>query len=124
MELQLPNGCSSSNLSVSPKNWHTKSGKISQDWLISYRFYHPNYANPKQVIIKGMNYYKTLEERQRKTNKLIDEEFKRLGMGYNPFQKAINQQAKDNGDLNMLIVPALKLACEEVTVTKTTKRDL
>jgi hypothetical protein len=63
-ETQLPNGLSIGSITVTPKNWQTKLAKINTNWFISYRFYDPSHAKPKQVMIKGMNYFKTLLERQ------------------------------------------------------------
>jgi len=85
----LPNGCSRSELTVSPTNWKTKKANISKPWRIVYRFYDPAYKGTKlwgkQFPIKGMNAYHTLEERQNLTQALIDSEIDLLDVqGYNP----------------------------------------
>ncbi len=72
--INLPNCCPCSTLSVYPKNWRTRKAKISIEWFIKYRFYDPNYSKPKQVMVQGMNQFKTLSERQIATqNALVNE---------------------------------------------------
>ena len=85
--ITLPNGCSCSKLSVNPKNWQAKNAKVSIDWYIIYRFYDPNYPKPKLVMVKGMNHFKTLAERQEETKKALSNEYdKLLKDAYNPLK--------------------------------------
>lgn len=77
--LQLPNGCTCSNLSVTPKNWQTGSSSIlKKDWFIQYYFHDPvykeKYKNGFQARVKGMNRYKTLAERKQATKDLLANE--------------------------------------------------
>ncbi len=124
--ITLPNGCTCSKLSVSPKNWQSKSASIGTDWFIIYRFYDPRYLKPKQVMVKGMNRYKELDERQEATKKSLAEELEKLVKGeLNPFNRVSNIKA-GNVDLRseMPIIEALKLANQKVTVSAPTQRDL
>jgi integrase len=119
MKIQLEKGCSHSQLSVSPKNWQAKKADFKQQWFISYRFYDPNYPKPKQVIIKGMNSFKSLVEKQLETKKLIENEIISLKNGFNPFANKtifLNEQ--------LTLIQALERAFNSLTVSDLTKRDL
>jgi len=69
--INLPNGYKCSTISVHPKNWQSKSAKTTTDWYLSYRFYHPDYPQPKQVMVRGMNQFKQLSQIQ-EACKLLD----------------------------------------------------
>lgn len=62
--IKLPNYCSCSELSVFPKNWKSKNARITINWYIKYRYYDPRLVQPRQVVLKGMNQFKNLVERQ------------------------------------------------------------
>lgn len=86
--INLPNGCKCSTISVHPKNWQSKSAKTTKDWYIKYRFYHPEYPQPKQVMVKGMNHFKQLSQRQEATKTALSQELdKLLNQAFNPFIK-------------------------------------
>ncbi len=56
--LQLQNGCSCSELSVSPKNWKTGGASIlKKEWFIQYYFHDPafkdKYKHGYQARVKG-----------------------------------------------------------------------
>lgn len=75
--VNLPNGCSRSAVSVTPKNWKTQKASVKKNWKINYRFYDPAYkSNPKlwgrQITVRGMNDERELEKRQKATKALID----------------------------------------------------
>jgi hypothetical protein len=72
MKKHLTNGCSHSEFTVKPTDWHTKKAKISFKWYIKYRFYDPLKAKPKQVMLKGMNSFKSLIERLDETKRLLE----------------------------------------------------
>ncbi len=119
MKIQLPNGCSHSQLSASPKNWQTKKAELKKNWYISYRFYDPKFIKPKQVILKGMNSFKTLREKQIETKRLIEEETRSLTNGFNPFKTGsitLNEE--------LTIAQAFEKAFNSITVSDYTKRDL
>lgn len=124
--ITLPNGCSCSNLSVSPKNWQSKTARVTKDWYIMYRFYDPRYTKPKQVMVKGMNQYKKLSERQEATKTCLAEELDKLVKGEcNPFTRV--RKVFENIILltkETPIVEALKQANSKVSVSESTMRDL
>lgn len=124
--INLPNGCTCSNLSVYPKNWNSKSAKVSFDWYIKYRFYDFKHEKPKQVIVKGMNQFKTLLERQNATKNALSVEMDKLiKEGYNPFPKA-QISSIDNSiiTLETSVLDALLSVNEKVEVSTRTKQDL
>ncbi|MCX6314982.1 MAG: site-specific integrase [Sphingobacteriales bacterium] len=124
--ITLPNGCTCSKLSVYPKNWQAKNAKIATDWYIIYRFYDPRYPKPKQVMVKGMNQFKKLSERQEATKKALADELDKLVKGeLNPFNRASNSKTGSvDLERESPIIDALKLANQKVTVSTSTQRDL
>jgi integrase len=134
--IKLANGCSCSEPSVYPKNWASQKAKLSPKWYITYRFYDPGQGKPKQVTLKGMNKYKSLQERQTVTTELLlTEKTRLLKENYNPF-KAVPDVIKKTGTTLPIhqritqlhpktpFMEALILAFETVTVAPRTKRDL
>ena len=125
--LTLPNGCSCSKISVHPKNWEKVNPDISADWYIHYRFYDPRQEKPKQVVIKGMNVYKTLPERRSATKALLDNEKDMLlNQGYNPFLKQLIPEQDRPGDEfqvhpNTPFIAALNKAKDRLIVTPRVK---
>lgn len=119
MKTQLPNGCSVSELSVFPSDWHTKKAKVNIKWYIKYRFYDPLQSKPKQIVLKGMNPFKSLFERQEETKRLLEKEMRDLLAGINPFGKSIFDTHN-----SLTIVEALELAASKVVVAPITKRDI
>ena len=100
--LSLPNGCTASELNVSPKNWASKNASTKGPWSITYRFYDPTarkeFPNGKQVQVKGMNRIKDLKERQAVTKELLENEEKLLKeKGYNTItqQFMIKEEEED-----------------------------
>jgi integrase len=61
---------------VSPENWTNPRCSIKKNWYIQYRIYYPN--DSKQVILKGMNKFKTWEERCKSTKNLLESEIQKL----------------------------------------------
>ena len=120
MKKHLPNGCSYSQPFIKPQNWQTKKAKVSENWFIKYRFFDPRYKEPKQIMIKGMNRFKVLAERQAETQRLLDEELKALQDGYNPFEKETPTSSTDT----LSLVQALRMATDKISVAEFTKRDL
>ena len=118
MKIQLQNGCSHSQLSVSPKDWKTKKAKITHDWFIGYRFYDPRYQKPKQVMLKRMNSFKSLQERQVETQRLIDKELQALKDGFNPYNKS------DSIIEALPLIPTLRSVLNTLSVAEMTLRDL
>ncbi|WP_298118149.1 site-specific integrase [Flavobacterium sp.] len=119
----LPNGCSCSTPSVNPKDWKTcNKSALQKDWRIQYYFYDPNFPKPTNpIVIKGMNSFKDLAARREITKALIDDEFKALKDGYNPYLKKYTQEKpqlekpKMNPDLK--VIEAFRLAHEKLKGT-------
>lgn len=92
--ISLPNGCSRSVISVSPKNWNTTKASVKKKWKIHYRFYDPAYKNDpklwgKQFPIRGMNKFKELLQRQAATKILLEDTIDMLDTrGFNPITGA------------------------------------
>jgi integrase len=121
MKIQLGGGNSHSSLSVSPKNWKTKKASIAKDWFILYRFYDSRFPKPKQIMLKGMNSFKNLQERQIETQKLLEKELAALKDGFNPFDKNTIVPIEEQ---QITLIQALKLALEKVSVAEVTKKDI
>lgn len=129
----LPHGCSCSEPSVTPKNWK-KGGKtlLKKNWRIHYYFRDPEFKDEypygKMITIKGMNRYKTLEERREATQILIDEELYQLRVvGYNPITKSNNGPEIDfepEISPETTICEAVEMARKKITGEKSTLTDL
>src|SRR5204862_7911766 len=104
-----------------PRNWQSKTANISIDWYISYRFYDNRHKKPKQVMVRGMNVFKSIDERKLNTEKFLKEEMTRLFEGYNPFDKTITFPAKEQ---RTTISEALEIAYSKVSVSPITKKDI
>lgn len=101
--ISLLNGCSRSEIICTPENWDVdplslKEKEImhllAQEWRVSYRYYDPAFKGTKlwgkQFPAKGMNKYKSLQERQDITKILIKELTSLLDQEYyNPITKKI-----------------------------------
>jgi integrase len=88
--LTLPNNCRTGKISVFPKNWKTVRANPSLKWYIKYRFYDDTRGESKQVVIKGMNEFQTVAEKQDTVRVLLEEELDRLtNQGYNPITGTI-----------------------------------
>jgi hypothetical protein len=62
---------------VNPKNWKTVSASTKKPWYITYRYYDPSrkdeYPNGMPVMVKGMNHYTDLRQRQAFTRQTLQE---------------------------------------------------
>lgn len=107
--ISLQNGCSRSEFVITPSTWEfdpaIASEKLSQktinstvadllkkEWRLDYRYYDPTFKHTKlwgkQIVVKGMNKYKTLTERQEYVRSLIEELTSFLDhQFYNPLTK-------------------------------------
>lgn len=91
--ISLPNGCSCSQPNVYPSNWKAVGASCKKDWYITYRFFDPAFAEQypggKLVMVKGMNGYKTVKDRQVSTTQILKELLYYLQeKGYNPILDA------------------------------------
>lgn len=89
--IQLTNGCYCSDLKVNPSNWESTRASCAKDWYIYYRFYDPLFKSDKKfkkgklVVVKGMNVFSKLKERQVACRGIIELELNKLvKAGYNP----------------------------------------
>lgn len=100
--ISLPNGCYCSDLAVFPKNWNTKKASLAKDWYIHYRFYDPKFPKPKQRIIKGINQFKTLPERQQATRSFLQDELYMLQTrAFNPItEDLLEELTPDHGEIH------------------------
>jgi integrase len=129
--IALQNGCSCSEPKVFPENWKSKTASISIAWYIHYRFYDPAVKDtkgkikPKLVIIKRMNRYTDLLQRQAATQFLLDETLHYLKeLSYNPILKqvtAIDQIQDISTDTPFC--EAMQFAIDKLDVVKETKQD-
>lgn len=129
----LPFSCHCTELKVVPNNWANKNSSLKKDWYIYYRFYDPNYKEHpkfkqgKLVVIKRMNQFKTILERQESTRIIILQELEKLKIkAFNP----ITSKNLQDDSLGQEIEPstpfckALILAEMRISASSTTKRDL
>ncbi len=75
----------------SSSKWQKPKASLTKDWYIYYRFYDPlfkkeaKYKKGKLVMLKGMNQFKVVADRQMETQKLLYDELKKLKeKGFNP----------------------------------------
>jgi len=130
----LPNNCSCSAPTVSPKDWMTGGIKLLKvDWYIQYYFRDPSVEDlPKRgkfIIIKRMNKFKTLAERREATQFLLDNEVDLLlNFEYNPVKNTRiypTAEVYEKGiDPDTPFTEALTLALGLLSVTRETKQDI
>ena len=131
--INLPFLCNCSELKVYPNNWLNKNPSTKKDWYVFYRFYDPNfrdnpkYKNGKLVIIKRMNQFKTIQERQESTQLIIEQELSRLkNKAYNPITNKNTEIVLPQIGIepSTSFITALTLAEKRISVSASTKRDL
>lgn len=113
--IYLSNGCRYSALSVNPKNWKSKNASVKKKWRITYRFY-DRIGKVKQVALKGMNHFRSLEERQIATRALVENEVKLLTHHcYNPITGHTSEPS-ETSDINPCtgFIDALRYAKEQL----------
>jgi integrase len=118
-QIQLQNGCSASIPAVTPSNWKT-GGKelLKKDWRIQYYFKDPRFPKVKQVRKKGMNEYKTLQERRYATQFILDEIHKILKFeNFNPIT-GLNMNGNINVNPHTLFPLALEYAFKNYKASK------
>jgi uncharacterized protein (UPF0297 family) len=115
--ITLTNGCSCIELSVHPTNWNASKFSVKKDWYIFYRFYDPvykeKYPNGLLRIIKGMNKYKDITNRQKAVKDILDNELDVLkNDGYNPISQKFNPPVDYEISATTPVARALKLALQ------------
>lgn len=128
------NGCSRSNITISPKNW--KAGaSLKKSWRIFYRFYDPAFKDDpkfkrgKPISIRGMNACKVREERQAITAQLLENEIDLIDRrGFNPITGAymapVREEAHAEIRSDTPFLEALYLALDLVEADPDTKADI
>ncbi|EJL66329.1 tyrosine-type recombinase/integrase [Flavobacterium sp. CF136] len=136
----LPNGCSCTELWVSPENWQTTTSKASlkKQWYVQCDYYDPLFKEkyPKGFPFRRkLNKIKTLEGR-RAAAKLLLEEIPKLfeEMGYNPITKQymIETESEPEPEDKYLteicpdtpFLTALDLAHKSIKVVESTYNDI
>lgn len=130
--IALPNGCSCSEISVTPKNWKTIKANVKRQWRIIYRFYDPAFKGTKkwgkQIPVKGMNEYHDLADRQAITQGLIEDELDRLkNDGYNPITRLSIPPVHESGqdiEPNTRFADALTAALPRLKCIDRTRKEI
>jgi integrase len=130
--IQLPFSCKCTELKVYPNNWTYKKASLKKEWYIYYRFYDPNFkANPKfkngkLIVIKRMNGFKAILDRQEATRQIIREELERLiKRAYNPItsKNRIDEQNCIGITPSTAFLDALYSVEKRISASNLTKRD-
>lgn len=124
--ISLPHGCTCSDLTVNPKNWKTcKASALARNWYIQYYFYDTTIKEKKFVVIKGMNRFKTLDERREATKQLIENELLQLKeKGYNPFTGKFTPVKGTGIEPGTKFIDALNMAFDYLKLEGSTKYDI
>lgn len=133
--ISLFNGCTRSEIKVSPSSWNTKRAPLNKYWRIYYRFHdpafkdHPMYGKGKHVDIYGLNNYKSLEERQAVVRGIIEYEIQQIDVkGYNPitgkFMAPVDLEERSEYEKDTPFIKALRSILEKLTVDVSTKNDI
>ena len=131
--IKLSSGFTYSGIEVFPKNWKTKKASLKKDWYIYYRFYtndvhdNPKNTNGSLVVRKGMNHFKTLEERQNETVRVLSKEKDKLEIeGYNPLVIKDKTPAIEIATVieTTSFIKALRIVEKNIKGSDSSKRDL
>ena len=131
--ITLPFSCHCTELNVYPNNWTSKNASLKKSWYVYYRFHDPNFRdNPKfktgkLVIIKRMNQFKTVSERQENTKLIIEQELDKLrNKAYNPITKKKGEVILSQSEIepSCPFISALTLAEKRISASPSSKRDL
>ncbi|MDQ2718192.1 MAG: site-specific integrase [Bacteroidota bacterium] len=124
--ISLPHGCNCSELSVNPKNWKTcKASALSHNWYIQYYFYDTAIKQKKFVVIKGMNRFKTIDERREATKQLIENELYQLKEKcFNPITGKFLPVSNNSIEPTTIFIDALRKAFALMKLESTTKSDI
>lgn len=118
---QLKYNCRRSKIGVSPANWRTTSS-VRKDWFIYYRFYDDNLKEKKLVAERGMNAYKTAQERRSYVLTIVALLEKELDqLHYNPITGYIEKEEEKQAtiiDKATPFVEALKFVYEKRKAAK------
>lgn len=116
--LQLGNNCRIGKITVSPANWKTVRANPKAPWYISYYFYDDNLNQKKKVILKGMNAFTTLKEKQEAVKLLMEDEMNEVvKKGYNKITKQYALQGDNEISEYTPFIEALNYACKRVKIS-------
>lgn len=124
--INLPNSCTCSEITVTPKDWKTcKAPAMARNWHIQYYFYDNALKKRKFVLVKGMNRFKILLERRQATAQLIENELYQLKeKGYNPITGKFLQEIFSGIDPKTGFIDALWKAFKLIKCEGTTLLDI
>ena len=123
--LLLPNNCRAGNLTVYPKNWKTVKANAKLIWSISYRFYDDNLKQCRKVVIKGMNRYDLLHEKQAAVHALMADELRMLkDEGLNRITGIFKLEKENDVTTYTPFIEALNYAFEHIKVSAAYKIDI
>jgi integrase len=124
--ISLPHDCKCSELTVTPKDWKTcKSSALARNWHIQYYFYDNALNKRKFLLVKGMNRFKTLQERREATSQLIENELYLLKEnGYNPITGKTVAEILAGINPTTGFIVALRMACALIKCESTTLHDI
>ena len=135
--LKLPNNCrctgtpgddkkrTSDKLPVYPSNWDTSKADVTLIWYIKYRFYDDNLNQSKQVVIKGMNDFTTLKEKQQAVEELMQEELYEIKTkGFNKITGLYSVTTVDEISTDTPFLDALVFSFGKLKVEPLTKIDI
>ena len=107
MMISLQFLCSCTELKVYPNNCTDKNASLKKEWYIYYRFYglayrsNPKFKKGKLIIIKRMNQFKTIQERQGNTKLILEQELDKLKKkAYNPITNDCTEIASPQIDIS------------------------
>lgn len=129
----LPFSCHCTELKVYPNNWTYKNASVKKDWYVYYRFYDPNFLDQpkfkygKLVVIKRMNQFKAIHERQEHTQLIIKQELERLkNEAFNPITNKNIELVPSNLAIESTtpFITALTMVEKRISGSSSTKRDL
>lgn len=124
--LELPNGCVCSTPTIHPKNWKQAGASTKEDWYIHYRFYDHAFTC-KQKVLKGMNEFKSLEDRRAATRSLLENEIHLLKKrNYNPITGYFDTEQAQEYDISpdTPVYAAISLAWDRLQCAEDTKKEI
>jgi integrase len=144
--ISLLNGCSRSEFVITPNAWEydpikaaekqsqktievTVRDLLKKEWRIDYRYYDPAFQGTKlwgkQIVVKGMNKYKSLHDRQEYVRSLVEDLTSYLDdQFYNPITKKFLLPETNGIDPNTGLSSALKEAHKLLKCSPGTKDDI
>jgi hypothetical protein len=124
--ITLPNCCNCSEITVTPKDWKIcKASAMARNWHIHYYFYDTAIKKRKFVLVKGMNRFKTLNERREATAQLIENELYNLkDKGYIPITGKFFIERFGSIEPTEGFIDALRKAFKLLKLEGTTMQDI